>query len=91
MGNISCKCGNWFSDKNPEQEFHLLSQSKYEQVVEEFLSLDSNNETDAEKAWLVLSEEMGNTTTTFECPFCKRLIVFWNGSREKGKFYKPED
>lgn len=91
MGNIVCRCGNSFSDKIPENHYHLLNELKYEDVVEEFLSLDSNKEKDVERAWMILSEEWGNTIPLFECPFCKRLIVFWNGSSEKGKFYKLEE
>jgi hypothetical protein len=89
MGTIHCRCGEVFSDAeipNP-LEFHLIPDIRIEALtaaIEEAVRRGEDVETRV--GYLLLSHGV----TTYQCPHCGRLLVFWDGLDQPARSYNPE-
>lgn len=77
MPAILCKCGNRLSlgEVPNPTEWLLISDVEYDEFQDEI---------DAEELYMRFKP-------LIICPYCKRLICFWNGFKEDPIFYKIDN
>ena len=88
MATIRCRCEKMFSDGGIpcEYEYHLLPDVSLENVVDKEIKLVREAKDEADVGFAILSA----SKHLYKCPYCGRLIVFWDGLDQQGQFYKPE-
>jgi hypothetical protein len=86
VGTIHCKCGHSFSDGEIPcpYEFHLLHDPAIENLTEKLIDLARNaGDPPVDVAYTLTDAAI----YTYKCPYCGRLIVFWEGLQNRGTFY----
>ena len=82
---IVCPCGERISDAdvpNPHL-YHLLSDSRMEEVV---MELQASGGDDVALDFIITS----HSRSTYECPRCHRLLIFWDGLDRPAASYVRE-
>ena len=90
MGSIYCLGGHSFSyGLIPDQrEYYLVPDLIIEELVSKLIAtVRANEDVEARVGYLITS----SGTTTYKCPICGRLIVFWGEDFKAGKSYKLEE
>lgn len=87
MANITCDCGHVFSDAGIpcRFEYNLISDSDGEKLTEEIVDT-LNTQEDAWPKVDYLISKYG--ISTFLCPSCSGLLIFWNGIEKVATYYK---
>jgi hypothetical protein len=89
VGTISCPGGHSFSDGliPCPNEYYLIPDLVIEELVAKIIAtVKADEDIDARVGYLITS----TGTTTYKCPICSRLIVFWNEDFKHGTSYKLE-
>ena len=86
MGTIHCACGQSFSDGEIPCKFenHLIPDTSVEHLTRLVIdAVTAGTDLDLEVGYLITS----HGATTYECPYCRRLIVFWDGIDKPARSY----
>ena len=89
MATIHCKCGKIFSDGAIpcEHEYHLLADVAVEDLVDKVTAVVAKAEdAQTEVGYAIVSA----SNPVYKCPFCDRLIIFWEGLSKEPRFYKAD-
>lgn len=89
MGTIHCACGQSFSDGEIPCKFenHLIPDTSVEHLTRLVIdAVTAGTDLDLEVGYLITS----HGATTYECPYCRRLIVFWDGIDKPARSYSPD-
>jgi len=90
MSTIHCPGGHSFSDGDipSAHEFTLLADSAIEGLVSAIIAaIREGEDVEARVGYLLLTAGL----TTYRCPHCRRLLVFWGGDAQPATAYKLED
>jgi hypothetical protein len=87
VANISCSCGNVFSDGQIPcpYEYNLISDEQNEDLTERLVEVVKNEEDVFPKVDYLISR-MG--VSVYKCPSCGGLLVFWEGLEMEATYYK---
>ena len=86
MANISCNCGHVFSDGQIPcpYEYNLIPDGKGEELTEKILEIAKNDE----DVWVRVEHLILTLgVTVYQCPSCKGLLVFWQGTHMPAEYY----
>ena len=89
MGNIHCPCGNIFSDGEIPcpHEYSLVPNMVMEELTNTVIeTVRRGEDVGANVAYLIMT----HGATSYKCPVCGRLLVFWNGITNPAQSFKPE-
>jgi hypothetical protein len=89
VATIHCRCGRIFSDASIpcNEEYHLLSDVTFDDVCKDVIRLvNEDRDVEVDVGYAILNA----SKYVYKCPYCGRLIVFWDGLEQKPRFYKPE-
>ena len=89
MANIHCKCGKSFSDGEIpcKYQYYLIPDAAIQGIGDRVVSIVKSGTEDDDGIEFAIIDP---GKIAYECPYCKRLIVFWQGLDEKASSYKLE-
>lgn len=89
MGTIHCRCGHSFSDGELPcpHEWTLLSEIQLGLALDDIIDLAAR---DCDFEVLSYHAISSRRLPTYQCPECKRLLVFERGLGEPATSYRPE-
>ncbi|HEX6639492.1 MAG TPA: hypothetical protein VF215_00190 [Thermoanaerobaculia bacterium] len=66
----------------------MIAAVEIEAIVERVMAtVEAGEDVEARVGYVVAT----GGPTTYVCPICGRLLVFWNGIEKKATFYRKED
>jgi hypothetical protein len=89
MGTIRCPCGHLFSDGDipSPYEYNLIPDMAIEDLTKAVIkTIQQGEDIEARVSYLIMS----HGATTYKCPVCGHLLVFWEGTDKLAASYKPE-
>jgi hypothetical protein len=88
MGTIRCPCGHLFSDGDipSPYEYNLIPDTAIEELTKAVIeTVQQGQDVEARVGYLIMS----HGATTYKCPVCGYLLVFWHGIDKRAASYKP--
>ena len=88
MGTVHCPCGHSFSDGDipSPYEYNLIPDTAIEALTQALIdTVQRGEDVEARVSYLVMSQG----ATTYKCPVCGDLLVFWEGIDKLAAAYKP--